>query len=125
MSIFTNFSKVEHNLITDLVAFLKGPFWAFIAPTVKLVESQGGAILVAAAENAVAIGFATTGGGQVAMAAALKSFESEIVAKGLPFVESEARLLIEAALQKAKASVPASTIDGTANPVSAVLSLGQ
>ena len=90
-------------------SFIEGPLWNFLKPFVDALESQGSTILIAAAENAVAVGFATAGGGQVAMAAALASFSAEVVEKGLPFVESQARALIEVALQKAKTS--------TASPV--------
>lgn len=85
--------------------FFTSTVWNFMKPFVAILESQGSSILIAAAENAVAIGFSTSGGGQVAMAAALASFSAEVVAKGLPFIESEARALIEVALQNVKARV--------------------
>lgn len=110
MSIFTNFAKVAHNLGSDILAFIEGPLWTFIQPTVKILESQGGSILVTAAENAVAVGFTTPGGGAAAMTAALASFSAEVAAKGLPFIESQARALIELALQNAKAAVPATPV---------------
>lgn len=91
----------------EIESFFSGPVWNFIKPTVLLIESESGQILVAAAEAAVVAGATAAGGGQAAMATALKIFESEVIAKGLPFIESQARLLIETALQKAKAALPA------------------
>lgn len=88
-------------------AFFSGPIWSFLKPFVVAIESQGGEILIAAAENAVAAGFAAPGDGAAKMAVALASFSAEVVAKGLPFIESQARALIEVALQKAKATLPA------------------
>lgn len=93
-------------------AFIEGPIWSFIKPFIKALESEEGQVLIMAAENAVAVGFAVTGGGAAAMAAALASFEAEVIAKGLPYLQSQARALIEVALQKAKAAavpVPAPT----------------
>lgn len=84
--------------------FFTGPVWSFLKPFVAIVESEGSSILIAAAENAVGVGFATAGGGQVAMTAALAAFSTEVVSKGLPFIESQARALIEVALQNAKAA---------------------
>lgn len=86
--------------------FFTGPLWTFLSPFVTALESEEGQVLITAAENAVAIGF-TAGGGAVGMTAALASFEAEVIAKGLPFVESQARAIIEVALQKAKAKLPA------------------
>lgn len=85
--------------------FFSGPVWTFIKPFVTVLESQGGQILITAAENAVMVG-AIGGGGAAAMAVALASFEKEVIANGLPFIESQARALIEVALQKAKAVLP-------------------
>ncbi len=85
--------------------FFSGAVWTFIKPFVLTLESQGGQILIAAAESAVVAG-ATAGGGAAAMTAALASFEAEVVSKGLPFIESQARALIEVALQKAKTALP-------------------
>ena len=87
--------------------FFEGPIWNFLQPFVTILESQGGQILMTAAENAVAAGFAAPGDGTAKMTVALASFSGEVVAKGLPFVESQARMLIETALQKAKANLPA------------------
>lgn len=86
-------------------SFISGSVWTFIKPFVESLEHDGGSILIAAAESAVAAGFAAPGDGAAKMVVALASFEAEIVAKGLPFVVSQARALIELALQKAKASV--------------------
>lgn len=88
-------------------SFFTGPVWAFLKPFAAILESEGSSILIAAAENAVTVGFAATGGGDVKMAAALAAFSADVVTKGLPFVESQARALIEVALQKAKAATGA------------------
>jgi hypothetical protein len=85
-------------------AFLSGPLWDFLKPTVAILETDGGNILISAAESAVVVGFGA-GGGAAGMAAALTSFKAEVVAKELPFIESQARALIELALQKAKVAV--------------------
>jgi hypothetical protein len=95
------------NIRNAIEAFFSGPVWNFIKPIVLVIESQGGQMLITAAENAVAAGFAAGGGGPAMMAAALTVFETEVVKNGLPFIESQARALIELALQKAKAAVPA------------------
>lgn len=83
-------------------SFFTGPVWSFIKPFAEALESEEGQVLIAASENAVQVGFATPGDGIVKMTAALASFSAEIISKGLPFVESQARALIEVALQKAK-----------------------
>src|SRR4051812_10998805 len=98
MSKFTDFRDAVELVFTHL--------WDFLVPFLKQVEAGGIGILLPAAENAVAAGFATPGDGTVKMAAALASFSAEVTAKGLPFVESEARALIELALQKAKSAAP-------------------
>ena len=105
MSLITNPSKVIHNAAAQVAAFFSGPVWAFLLPFVHAIESQGGAILVGAAEAALAAGFAAGGTGEAKMKAALAFFAAEVTEKGLPFIESQARALIEAALQKAKAAV--------------------
>ncbi len=93
--------------IRDYVeSFFTGPVWSFIKPTIMALESAEGTVLINAAENGVAVGFSTPGDGTIKMAAALASFSTEVVAKGMPFLESQARALIELALQKAKAAVP-------------------
>lgn len=86
----------------SVVSFFSGPVWDFIKPVVAVIESEGGQILIAAAENAVAAGFSAKGDSSAKMTAALISFSAEVAAKGLPFMESQARVLIELALQKAK-----------------------
>ena len=88
-------------------SFFSGTVWNFIKPFIESIEQNGGHILIVAAENAVAVGFATGGGNNAKMAAALASFSAEVVAKGLPFIESQARALIEVALQKLKAATSA------------------
>jgi len=100
----STFTKIRD----EVFSFFSGPIWNFIKPFIKTLESEEGQVLITAAENAVAVGFATPGDGIVKMTAALVSFSAEVLAKGLPFVESQARALIELALQKAKTSLPAS-----------------
>ena len=89
-----------------VTSFFTGTMYNFLKPFIDTIERNGGQILIAAAENAVQVGFATTGGGQAAMAAALKAFASQVASQGLPFIESQARAMIELALQRAKAAVP-------------------
>jgi hypothetical protein len=83
-------------------SFFTGPVWDFLKPFAAILESEGSSILIAAAEDAVTAGFAAPGNGEAKMAVALASFSAEVIAKGLPFIESQARALIEVALQKAK-----------------------
>lgn len=90
-----------------IVSFLTGKVWTFLKPFVTILESQGGQILIAAAENAVSVGFSTAGDGTAKMTAALASFSVDVAAKGVPFLENQARALIEAALLNAKATLPA------------------
>ena len=85
--------------------FFTGTVWTFLKPFVLSIEANGGRILINAAEAAVAIGFAAPGSGEAKMAAALASFSAQVVSQGLPYIESQARALIEVALQKAKAAV--------------------
>ncbi|WP_020471451.1 hypothetical protein [Zavarzinella formosa] len=92
--------------IRDAVeGFFTGPVWNFVKPFITALEADEQQVLITAAKNAVSAGFATEGGGEVKMAAALASFTAEVIAKGLPFIESQARALIELALQNAKAAV--------------------
>lgn len=106
MSEFTKIRNYLENLFT-------GPIWRFLKPFIAIVESEGSTILIAAAENAVSVGFAMSGGGAAAMTAALASFAAEVTAKGLPFIESQARALIEVALQNAKAATGATPVSAT------------
>lgn len=85
-----------------VVAFIIGPVWGFLRPIAKIVWQRGGAILLQAAENAVGAGFASGGSNQSRMEVALTVFQKEIKAYGIPFIESQARALIELALQKVK-----------------------
>jgi hypothetical protein len=98
------------------VGFFTGPVWHFLKPFVAILESEGAHILITAAENAVAIGFATAGTGEAKMAAALASFSAEVVANGLPFIESQARALIEVALQSVKTTGPAIPVPALTPP---------
>lgn len=86
--------------------FFTGTVWTFLKPFVLSIEQNGGRILIAAAEAAVAAGFAAPGTGEAKMAVALATFSAQVAAEGLPYIESQARALIEVALQKAKAAVP-------------------
>jgi len=95
MSKFTRFRD-------KIVSFFSNDLWEFFSPFVKSLEKAGSQLLITAAENAVERGFNANGSGQEKMAAALAEFQIEVKAKGLPFIESQARTLIELALQKAK-----------------------
>lgn len=96
--------------------FFTGTVMSFLKPFISTLESQGGSILISAAETAVTAGFAATGGGSAAMAAALSVFESQVVANGIPFIESQARALIEVALQNVKGG---SAVVHSSEPISA------
>lgn len=89
----------------DFETWLKG-----IAPVVlnflKPVAQKVTADEIEIAEAAVAVGAATPGTGEVKMLAALAYFASQSLAKEIPYIESQARVLIEIALQNAKASAP-------------------
>lgn len=98
MSLFT---KIRD----EVEAFFTGPVWTFVKPFVQTLETEGGPILLAAAEAAVGVGFGAAGDGAAKMAAALAAFEAEVVSKGVPFIESQGRALIEVALQKAKGAI--------------------
>lgn len=99
----STFTKIRDAFL----AFLEGPVWDFIHPFLIALEAGGTQILLTAAENAVVSGFAAGGDGHAKMAAALDAFKAEVSGKGIPFIESQARTLIELALQKAKAANPA------------------
>lgn len=75
---------------------------AFLQPFAANIEKGGAQILIAAAESAVSVGFAAPGDGVAKMAAALAAFSTDVAAKGIPYLESQARALIEVALQNAK-----------------------
>lgn len=104
-------------ILATIEAFFIGPVYSFLKPFISTLESQGSSILIAAAEAGVAAGFATTGGGTAAMAAALGVFETQVTTEGLPFIESQARALIEVALQNVKTAtataVPAPVVAPT------------
>ncbi|WP_435007973.1 hypothetical protein P12x_005239 [Tundrisphaera lichenicola] len=86
-----------------VIAFLTGPLWDFIHPFIVAIEVEGAHLLLTAAENAVTAGFNVAGDSREKMDAALNSFKSEVTSNGHTFIESQARTLIELALQKAKA----------------------
>lgn len=93
--------------IRDAVeGFFTGPVWNFIKPFVTALEGEEQGVLITAAKNAVSVGFATPGTGEAKMLAALASFTAEVTEKGLPFIESQARALIEVALQSIKTATP-------------------
>ena len=77
---------------------IKPEILAFLNPILQLATAE----LIAIAENAVAAGFAAGGNNSDKMAAALDYFRRKVKTTGRDFVESQARLLIELALQKAK-----------------------
>lgn len=88
---------------------------AFFAPVIATVEQDG----VDAAETAVAVGESTPGTGAAKMEAALASFIATFAAKAIPYVESEARMLIEVALQKLRALVTPPIVTAPATTVQA------
>lgn len=83
---------------------------AFLKPVAQQVTTDE----IAIAEAAVGIGFTTPGDGLAKMTAALAYFAAQSAAKELPYIESEARTLIEIALQNAKTAAattpPATTV---------------
>ena len=97
-------STFTQRILDAIEGFFSGTIWSFVKPFIESIEKDGGHILIAAAQTAVTVGFAATGGGEAKMLAALASFSAEVVANGLPFIESQARALIEVALQQVKAA---------------------
>jgi hypothetical protein len=90
---------IKHLFVSTSQAIIE-----FLQPFALAIEQGGEEILITAAKNAVQVGFAAPGDGSAKMAAALAAFTEEVTAKGLPFLENQARALIEVALQNAKAS---------------------
>lgn len=107
------------SVLASIEAFFLGPVWSFVKPFILTIESTGGEILITAADNAVVAGFSAPGDGVAKMAVALASFSAEVLEKGLPFIESQARALIELALQKAKAALPAPAVPGSGSGTAA------
>lgn len=98
-----------HDLLAWIVR-IKPAVLDFIKPTLQKVTEDE----IAIAEAAVAIGFTTPGSGEVKMLAALAYFAAQSAAKELPYVESQARALIELALQNAKtAAAPTTPVPAT------------
>lgn len=77
---------------------IKPDILAFITPILKFATSE----LVLIAEKAVSTGYAAGGSNQEKMQAALDYFRKSAERQGREFLESQARTLIELALQKAK-----------------------
>ena len=77
---------------------VKPDILAFIQPILKLLTSE----LVAIAERAVSAGFAAGGDNGDKMKTALEYFRKSVERQGREFIESQARTLIELALQKSK-----------------------
>lgn len=77
---------------------------AFLKPVAQKITADE----IAIAEEAVAVGFTAPGDGLAKMTAALAYFAAQSLAKEIPYAESQARALIEIALQNAKvAATPA------------------
>lgn len=104
----------------QIEAFFSGPVWAFVKPLVSVLETGAGHILIAAAENAVVAGYNAKGTGNAKMSVALTTFEQEIVSQGIPYLESQARTLIELAYQRFEAplhEITTPTAELTSGPV--------
>lgn len=82
--------------------FFTHKIWILLKPFLLSLKDGAEPILIGAAEDAVKVGYSSPGDGQAKMNAALAAFSSAIMAAGIPFIESQARTLIELALQKAK-----------------------
>lgn len=102
--------KTIENALHDIVHEVEGVFEStskkvaqFLKPFAAQLEAQGKVILIDAAQSAVAVGEATPGSGEVKMLAALAAFAATTAKEGVPYLESEARALIEVALQNVKA----------------------
>lgn len=97
----------DWNAVKAWLANIAPKVLAFLKPVAQQVTEDE----IAIAEGAVAVGFTTPGDGIAKMTAALAYFESESAAKELPFIESQARVLIEIALQNAKtAATPVASV---------------
>lgn len=108
MSTWTDIRDAAEAPFEKLWGWLKGiaPIvWNFLKPVAQQVTSD----LIGIAEQAVAVGFTAPGDGVAKMTAALAYFAAQCAAKEIPYLESQARTLIEIALQNAKATtaVPA------------------
>ena len=102
MSIFTNPSKILDNVIEWLHGETKDVL-EFISPVVKMLERDGRKALIAAATAAVAHMATTDLSSGDKREEALKMISSTLLAAGLAFVESEARVVLEMAVQGLKA----------------------
>lgn len=112
MSEFTEIRDEVENFFISKVPEVE----AFFKPFIASLEAEGKTVLIAAATSAVATGEATPGTGEAKMLAALASFSATVLAQGIPYVESEARALIEVALQNFKSALGASSTSGTSAP---------
>lgn len=92
----------EWNSFKAWVVSISPKVIAFIKPIAIQIKDDE----IAIAEAAIAVGAVASGDGQAKMTAALAYFAQQSLAKEIPFVESQARALIEIALQNAK-STPA------------------
>lgn len=90
----------------DFETWLKGiapKVLAFLKPVAQKITADE----IAIAEAAVAVGFTAPGDGLAKMTAALAYFAAQSAAQELPYAESQARALIEIALQNVKHATPA------------------
>lgn len=92
----------EWNSFKAWVVSISPKVIAFIKPIAIQIKDDE----IGIAEAAIAVGATTSGDGQAKMTAALAYFAQQSLTKEIPFVESQARALIEIALQNAK-SAPA------------------
>lgn len=107
-SIHDTWEYIKNLFVTNshkVADFLK-PYWSEF-------ETQGKVILIDAAKSAVQVGKDTPGDGIEKMQAALAAFAATVIAEGLTYAESEARLLIETALQNDKIASAATTPQAT------------
>ena len=110
MSVLTNpgreIDHFEHWLKSELTSDT-AKLETFLKPYVAKLKAEGKEVLVDAAEAAVTAGEAAPGDGTAKMLVALTAFAAVCTKESLPYVESEARSLIEIALQNFKAKMAA------------------
>jgi hypothetical protein len=102
MSLFTHPDKVWEHIKEWFVSESK-EIIEFLKPVVKIIERDGKQLLIATAITAVQQAQQAGGSGSDKMSAALKSIEATLMTAGIAFVESEARMIAELALQNLKA----------------------
>lgn len=112
MSFVKNVQNEWHDLVQkaeSLFVSNSSVLVAFLKPWAAQLEQEGKTVLIDAAQAAVTVGEATPGSGEDKMLAALAAFAASCVKESLPYIESEARALIEVALQNFKAALAPAT----------------